>query len=252
MHDTVYNFVKDNITPEHIEGKRILEVGSSNVQPDLVETVRRFISSMDPKEYIGVDISWGDGVDMLCSAEDLVSVFGYNSFDVVISTETLEHSLNWKRALTSIKGVCNEGGIILLSARDRDFQIHGYPGDYWRFSVDSMKDMLSDFFILSIEKDPIPGVMVIAKKPVYYNNLLSDQSMEYCDVPSVFDIYSGSSIIYHPCALIIGFDGYYVSNLASYNSIGGYTVFIAEALLRSGWIPYIEVDGSYHIMGDED
>ncbi|MDH7478371.1 MAG: class I SAM-dependent methyltransferase [Candidatus Bathyarchaeota archaeon] len=73
---------------EQFKGKRILEVGSKCVNGSVRPLVEKFCS---PKEYIGIDIEKGMYVDVILPAERLVEHFGESSFDVVISTELLEH-----------------------------------------------------------------------------------------------------------------------------------------------------------------
>lgn len=61
-----------NLTSEEIIGKRIIEIGSYDVNGSL----RSIIESRDPAEYIGVDIQKGRGVDVVCNAEDIINKFG--------------------------------------------------------------------------------------------------------------------------------------------------------------------------------
>jgi len=45
-------------------------------------------------------------------AEKLVEYFGPESFDVVISTELLEHVQNWRLAINNMKSVLKRDGYI--------------------------------------------------------------------------------------------------------------------------------------------
>lgn len=145
-----------------ITGKRVLEVGSLNVNGSL----RSIVEKLNPREYIGVDLTAGTGVDLICSAYDLLSKFGNESFDVVISTELLEHALHWQNVITNFKNVLKPGGIILLTTRSKGFPFHGYPFDFWRFEENDMRYIFSDMQINIIEKDPLaPGVFIKAHKP---------------------------------------------------------------------------------------
>src|SRR4030042_4860602 len=108
-------FGKKYLTEEEIRGKHIIEVGALDVNGSL----RSWLLSLNPKSYIGVDISAGSGVDEICSADELVSHFGEEKFDVLISTELLEHIRNWRIAISNMKGVLNPLGIILITTRSR-------------------------------------------------------------------------------------------------------------------------------------
>src|SRR3989338_5187951 len=106
-------FGAKNLTSEEIRGKDILEVGSYDVNG----TLRPLIESWQPQSYVGVDIIAGPGVDVVCPAEDIVSHFKDRKFDVVISTEMLEHVRNWQTSISNLKNICKLGGILLLTTR---------------------------------------------------------------------------------------------------------------------------------------
>jgi SAM-dependent methyltransferase len=143
-------------------GKSVIEVGSNNVNGSL----RPIIEAMEPQEYIGVDIVEGPGVDLLCSAENLVQEFGEESFDLVISTEMLEHVQDWKQSINNMKRICRPNGVILITTRSRGYPFHGHPADFWRFETEDMESIFSDFEITRLERDEIrPGVFMKAIKP---------------------------------------------------------------------------------------
>ena len=98
-----------------IAGLDVLEVGSFDVNG----SVRSAAKQHSPGRYVGVDIAPGPGVDVVCSAEDLVKTFGEASFDVVVTTEMLEHVPNWKSAIMQMKQVLRPGGRLILTTRSR-------------------------------------------------------------------------------------------------------------------------------------
>lgn len=155
-------FGRDNLSESEIKGKRVLEVGSYNVNGSM----REYGLSLAPREYIGVDLSEGNCVDRVVNAESLVKEFGKNSFDVVISTEMLEHVVNWKPVIANMKQVVKPGGVILITTRSQGFPFHEWPVDAWRFEVEDMKKIFSDFDIVTVVPDPFePGVFIKAVKP---------------------------------------------------------------------------------------
>lgn len=166
MHDSVMSFGKKVLTSVDVKNKRVLEVGSMNVNGSL----RGHTLSLGPASYIGVDFASGAGVDVVCDAVDLVKRFGEASFDVVISTEMLEHAENWRGAVDAMKQVLAPGGLLVLTMRGPGFPLHGYPHDWHRFTVEDTRLIFADFSVVTLEKDwQFPGVLLCARKPARVN-----------------------------------------------------------------------------------
>lgn len=165
MNTTNILFAALNLKPDDIKGKRVIEVGSYNVNGSL----RPLVNALGPSDYVGVDIMEGPGVDVICDAVDLSNLFAAGSFDFIISTEMIEHVKDWRAIIHNLKNLCRAGGGILVTTRSRGFFYHGYPDDYWRYEIDDLKIIFQDFVIENIEKDPQFGVMIIAKKPLDFS-----------------------------------------------------------------------------------
>jgi SAM-dependent methyltransferase len=161
MHESVMAFGRAHLTRAVIKGKRVLEVGSMDVNGSL----RTDVVELDPSTYLGVDFRDGEGVDEVCDAGALVERFGAASFDVIISTEMLEHAEDWRGAIVAMKAVLVPEGYLLLTARGPGMFLHGYPHDWWRFTREDIRRIFADFAILSLDNDPqAPGFLLFAKK----------------------------------------------------------------------------------------
>jgi len=165
-HATCIDFVKSHLNQKDVNGKSVLDVGACDVNG----TVRPVISNMNPSCYIGVDIEMGKGVDIICSAEELIKRFGKDAFDIVISTEMLEHVRDWKIVVSNLKNVIKPNGLLIITTRSKGYKYHGCPYDYWRFEIDDFRDIFPDLEIESLESDLLlPGVFLKAKKSGEFN-----------------------------------------------------------------------------------
>jgi SAM-dependent methyltransferase len=155
-------FGRAQLRREEVEGQRVLEVGAR----DLNGSLRADIARLRPASHLGVDVAEGPGVDELCDVGELAARYGAASFDVVVSTELLEHVRDWRSAVSNLKQVLRPGGVLLVTARSRGFPYHGYPHDYWRYEADDLRIAFGDLAIEALERDPsAPGVFLKARKP---------------------------------------------------------------------------------------
>jgi len=195
------DFAGRNIFRREVEGRRVLEVGSLDVNGSFRSLMEQFL----PRAYAGVDICSGPGVDELIPAERLVERFGAESFDIVVSTELLEHVADWRKAVGNLKAVLRPGGILLITTRSRGTEYHGWPYDFWRYELEDMCQIFSDFDIEVLEADPTaPGVFMKAHKrrPFIENDLSQIQ---------LFSMLVGRRVIKPPVGILWLLKAYDVS-----------------------------------------
>lgn len=162
MHDSVLAFLRKNLTDEEVRGKRVAEIGSQDVNG----SPRPIFMAFEPLEYIGMDSDKGKGVDLIVKADVLCEVLGSETFDIVISTEMLEHVVDWRLIIGQMKGLVKPGGLLIVTTRSPGFPYHPYPIDMWRYTLEDGKRIFADMEILALENDPqAPGIFVKMRKP---------------------------------------------------------------------------------------
>ncbi len=168
-------FGQANLKEEDVRGKSVIEVGSF----DLNGSLRPIAKAFHPSSYIGVDLQMGPGVDKICDANDLLDHFGCSTFDLLISTELLEHVRDWRKVISNFKHILKPNGVLLITTRSKGFYYHDYPFDFWRYEISDMQVIFSDFIIEVIEKDSIkPGVFIKARKSnAFTENNITDYQL---------------------------------------------------------------------------
>lgn len=141
MHPEISSFV--NVVkiahPEYFKGKKVLEVGSL----DINGTIR---GHFEKASYIGLDLGPGKGVDIVSPIHQYEPG---HQFDIVISTEMLEHDIHWQESLRKMYDLLEPNGLLVLTCAGPARQEHGTkrttPGDS-PFTTDYYRNIsLEDF-----------------------------------------------------------------------------------------------------------
>lgn len=168
MNKAVLSFIGSSLPPADVSGRSVLEVGAI----DFNGSARNVLERFEPASYMGVDLYEGKGVDRVVSVSFLVDTFGSESFDVVVSTEMLEHVQDWRWAVSQLKRVTAPRGHLVVTTRSPGFHYHGYPHDFWRFTEADFTHIFSDMEDVRVESDPSePGVFVSARRPIQFKEL---------------------------------------------------------------------------------
>jgi SAM-dependent methyltransferase len=94
------------------------------------------------KCYIGSDIRFGPGVDVLLDLHALGLADA--SVGSALILDTLEHVEKPWRAMEEVYRIIRPGGVVLISSV-MNFPIHNYPSDYWRFTPEAFRSLLRPF-----------------------------------------------------------------------------------------------------------
>lgn len=130
MHHSAYvnaeKFYKE-YCQENIESKKILDVGSYDVNGSLRPI-------FEAGEYVGLDIEPGPNVDVVGNSNDIP--FKDQFFDITLSSSQFEHDDMFWLTFLEMCRVTKPGGYIYIQAPSNG-PYHAHPVDNWRFYIDS-------------------------------------------------------------------------------------------------------------------
>jgi len=117
------------------------------------------LSNKAVTEYIGLDISSAlnyDGVKADFLWDGILMPFENDSFEVVISTEVLEHVPNPELYLAEVKRVLKPGGLFFFTVPFL-MSLHEVPNDYYRYTPFSLEIIFKKAGFESISIKPMGG-----------------------------------------------------------------------------------------------
>lgn len=116
MHTEVKTFVTQvkNLFPDYFTDKWVWEIGSLNVNG----SVRDYFTDCN---YTGIDLIPGEGVDKVAHAR----TWTFTNYDVVISTEALEHDQYWDETLRTMYRALMPGGLMIFTCAGPEREEHG-------------------------------------------------------------------------------------------------------------------------------
>ena len=149
MHESSYQkmkyFRKNYLSG--LEGKklRIMDFGSYDVNGSYLP-----IFDSPNWEYVGVDMAEGPGVDIVLKRVYFWDEISSNSFDVIISGQTFEHTEFFWLSILEMKRVLKNGGFCCILAPSAGYE-HRYPVDCYRFYRDGMHAIAKFSGLITIE-----------------------------------------------------------------------------------------------------
>src|SRR5262249_38379962 len=93
------------------------------------------------REFVGLDVRPGPGVDLVADVERLP--FADGAVGTVLALNTFEHVRRFWVALDEVRRVLRPDGALLLSVPFY-FPVPPYPSDSWRFSPEALAARLED------------------------------------------------------------------------------------------------------------
>lgn len=119
------------------EFRVLREIGSEALICEVGAGTRRFSSSV-----INVDIVKGPNIDIVCDAHYLP--FREQSLDLVFIMAVLEHVKNPWRVAEEIHRIVKKGGKVLANAPFLQ-PFHADPTDYFRFTLEGLRELFKEF-----------------------------------------------------------------------------------------------------------
>jgi SAM-dependent methyltransferase len=86
------------------------------------------------------------------------------TFDAVVCTEVIEHTVQPFTAIAHIRRILKPGGYLFMST-PMNFRIHGPLPDCWRFTEHGLRVLLGDFEIVELNALETPGRYLM---PIHY------------------------------------------------------------------------------------
>jgi SAM-dependent methyltransferase len=169
MHPAAHQYIVKQLLTIGISNKRLLEIGSLDVNSSEQGLSLRALCE-SAADYIGIDEQIGLGVDVVVSACDYN---GKGRFDLVISTEALEHTPHPEEIIECAWRALKPGGALLLTAAGPERQPHNCDGTAWagaehyaNINPDQLSVWLADWEVAEVLHNPGAGdVYARAVKP---------------------------------------------------------------------------------------
>jgi SAM-dependent methyltransferase len=140
-----------------------------DIAPQEHEGARPFFAGHISVKTLDIDPQSGcDFIADICRYNEFIAD---SSFDYVVCTEVLEHTLNPFDAVREIRRVLKPSGF-LFGSTPFNFRIHGPLPDCWRFTEHGLRALLKGFEIVELnqidtpERDLMPmHYTFVAKRP---------------------------------------------------------------------------------------
>ena len=131
MHAEVEDFLHRHSMALNWREARVVEIGSLNVNGEC----RAHVPG-GWREWVGIDVIEGPGVDVVAHAADGLAALG--EFDIAVSTEALEHDSRWRETVAAVIACLKPGGGLVLTCAGTGRPPHAadgsgppHPGEYY-------------------------------------------------------------------------------------------------------------------------
>jgi SAM-dependent methyltransferase len=154
--------------PKYFENKKVLDIGSFDVNGN-----EEFL--FKNCDFTGLDIGEGDGVDVVCPAQDYDEPD--ETFDTIISCECWEHNPFYKESIQNAVRMLKSGGLFFFTCATTGRPVHGvsYLEEQCSKEYDNWKTL--------------PNVERENWDNDYYKNVTEDDVRDAINVDEIFSSY---------------------------------------------------------------
>lgn len=135
---------------KHGPFKTHLDVGSRDINGTVIGSMKETHLPL-PEKSIGIDMIAGPNVDVVLNGHDLMKHFGMERFDLVTCCETLEHDNQFWITVERMRTITKPGGWMLITVPGPYFFLHDYPGDFYRFTEQAVRQMFAGWEDVVVE-----------------------------------------------------------------------------------------------------
>lgn len=157
-----------NKFPNFFKNKKVLGIGTFNV----CGTEDQYFDDCD---YQGLDIGPGEGVDIVCPAQEYDAP--NETYDTIISCECWEHNPFYKESIQNAVRMLKSGGFFIFTCATTGRPIHG------------VKSLEEESRIKFPKWKTMPNVVRNDWDNEYYKNLTEDDIRKCINIDDVFKIY---------------------------------------------------------------
>ena len=162
--------------PDYFKNKKVLDIGSFDVNGN-----EEFL--FKNCEFTGLDIGPGDGVDVVCPAEEYDKPDNY--FDTIISCECWEHNPFYKESIENAIRMLKPGGYFIWTCATTGRPVHGTLS---QDKIDIAKGKTSQGNLIT-EWKTMPNVKKENWDNEYYKNITEKDIRDFCNVDQIFSSY---------------------------------------------------------------
>lgn len=103
-----------------------------------------YLSLFDPKKikYSGIDLAWNPHAEVIIGTDSKVQASD-NTFDVILSTQVLEHVDSPTGYMAEAHRLLKANGILVLTTHGT-WMYHPDPTDYWRWTSAGLQKVVTD------------------------------------------------------------------------------------------------------------